>query len=85
MQVDASASIHGKAGPAVATGGALLFVASLLYGVWSYAWRFGIEAPAASIASHVSAAAIDVALFTAFAFHHSLFARAPLRRTFLRA
>ena len=77
-------------GRAFAWGGALLFAASLSYFLFTYAFTFGeIEqtSPAAAIL-------VDLALFTVFALHHSVFARervrawvartvpAPLERTF---
>lgn len=56
----------------VAWGGALMFVAALLYFFYSYIVRFAIVAgggaPAVSIA-------VDVLLFSCFALHHSLLAR----------
>ena len=63
----------------VAAVGALLFVISLLYGAWAYLWPFGIEARPTSASANRRAIAIDVLLFTAFAAHHSVFARLRLR------
>jgi len=61
----------------VTIGGALIFVASLITGGYAYAVPFGqpalLEHSARSIA-------IDVVLFVAFGLHHSLFARAGLKR-----
>jgi protein-S-isoprenylcysteine O-methyltransferase Ste14 len=56
--------------------GALLFFLALAYFLFSYLTTFGIPAPGA-----VDAAAItwDVALFTIFALHHSVFARLGVR------
>lgn len=55
--------------------GAGLFLASLLYFAWFYLVWLG--QPVAVAADRVPAAvAINVALFTAFALHHSIFARA---------
>ena len=79
MQVTAAAWIRGKTTAAVATAGALVFVGSLLYGAWSYAWRFGHDTRAASTAD-LPAVAFDLLLFTAFALHHSVFARRPVRQ-----
>jgi protein-S-isoprenylcysteine O-methyltransferase Ste14 len=59
-----------------AWGGGVVFVASLAYFLYSYLVRFGV--PAAS-GSASRAIAVDVALFTAFALHHSLFARLRLK------
>jgi protein-S-isoprenylcysteine O-methyltransferase Ste14 len=60
----------------VAWAGALVFALSLGYFAYSYAIRF-----AAVTAGEPDAVAItwDVALFTIFALHHSVFARLPLR------
>jgi protein-S-isoprenylcysteine O-methyltransferase Ste14 len=56
-------------------GGALLFAASLSYFLFTYAFTFGeIEQ-----ASPAAAIIIDVALFTVFALHHSVFARERVR------
>lgn len=67
----------------VPIGGGLVFVGSLLYFVASYAWRFDAAAPAAG--GLLQPIGIDVALFTAFALHHSVYARTGvkvwLRRT----
>ncbi len=61
---------------AVAWGGAMLFVAALAYFLFSYSVTFaeivGGDVTAASIA-------LDVALFSAFALHHSIFARDSVR------
>ena len=57
--------------------GALLFVASLLYFAFSYGWRFAEPSPGTPRAT--TAIVIDVLLFSAFALHHSLFARLRLK------
>ena len=57
-------------------GGGVLFVLSLACGIWSYTRLFGAVASAPSAAAPV---AIDFALFTVFALHHSFFARRGLR------
>jgi methanethiol S-methyltransferase len=70
---------HPAASPlaiAVAWGGAVLFVASLIYFLFAYLVRFGSAVPAGSWFPPV---AIDVAMFSLFALHHSLFARTPLK------
>src|SRR4051794_22088375 len=54
--------------------GALLFVASLVYFGVSYVWWFGDVAAQPPHANGV-AIAIDLLLFSAFALHHSIFAR----------
>lgn len=64
-----------------AVAGALLFVASLGYFGWC--WVRAFDAPALGD-SGLGPAAVDVALFTLFAFHHSLFARTGLKRWVLR-
>ena len=60
---------------AFAWSGALLFAAALAWFVYQYLITFG----AAVSASAPHAAAFDIALFSLFAFHHSLFARTPIR------
>jgi protein-S-isoprenylcysteine O-methyltransferase Ste14 len=55
--------------------GALLFLASLLYGGLVYVVAFGHVAGPWSFADGWPAVAADTALFTLFALHHSLFAR----------
>jgi protein-S-isoprenylcysteine O-methyltransferase Ste14 len=54
--------------------GGVVFVASLLYFAYAYLGRFG--EPADSTAPFLTAVLVNVALFAAFAGHHSLFARA---------
>lgn len=60
----------------VAWAGAVVFVASLVYFLFMYAVRFGEPAP---ITSAAAAVLIDTLLFTAFALHHSVFARGAVR------
>jgi len=50
------------------------FVGALLFGVYAYLVRWGRPAP-----FHPPALAVDVVLFSAFALHHSLFARDPIK------
>lgn len=57
--------------------GAALFLASLGHFLFSYGIRFG-EPVAGPF--DPAAAAVDIALFSAFALHHSLFARTPIRQ-----
>jgi methanethiol S-methyltransferase len=57
--------------------GALLFFGSLTFFLFSYTVTFG--RPASASAPRASAATIDVLLFTAFALHHSVFARDRVR------
>lgn len=70
-----------EAAPSVARAfawtGAALFLVSLSYFLFSYAVTFGETAPADG--STAPAVLSDVALFTVFALHHSLFARAGAR------
>jgi len=61
----------------IALAGLLVFGASLIYFVYCYAVVFGRSIPGAI---DPSAIAIDVGLFSAFAFHHSVFARDGWRR-----
>jgi methanethiol S-methyltransferase len=62
-------------------GGALLFFLSLAYFLFSYLTTFGIPAAGAFDASAVT---WNVALFTIFALHHSVFARLGVRGWLLR-
>jgi protein-S-isoprenylcysteine O-methyltransferase Ste14 len=57
--------------------GAALFLAALLHFVWRY---FGAFDASGGSLDPVWAALLDVALFSAFALHHSLFARSGLKR-----
>jgi protein-S-isoprenylcysteine O-methyltransferase Ste14 len=61
---------------ALAWSGAFLFAASLAFFLYAYLVRFGRTVPGARI---LSAIAIDTALFSVFALHHSLFARTALK------
>jgi methanethiol S-methyltransferase len=61
---------------AFAWAGAVLFAAALAYFLFSYSLTFG-EITAGPIAP--GAIAFDIALFSAFALHHSIFARIPVR------
>jgi methanethiol S-methyltransferase len=61
---------------AFAWAGAVLFAAALAYFLFSYSVTFA-ENTAGTIAPGVIA--IDVVLFSAFALHHSIFARIPVR------
>lgn len=61
--------------------GALLFVLSLAYFLVAYVTRFGASARGGDAGRAV---AWNVALFTAFALHHSIFAREPIRRWMAR-
>ena len=61
-----------------AWGGAALFLASLSCFGWFYLVRLGDAHPVSADAV-LSAAAIDITLFTVFALHHSVFARIGAR------
>jgi methanethiol S-methyltransferase len=65
-------------GRALALGGGLLFAWSLLYFAASYLWWF--DPPAGAPPVLAAPIAVDVALFTVFALHHSVFARTGLKR-----
>ncbi len=65
------------AGAAFVLIGGVIFVASLLGFV--HAWFFRWGQPAGASGSAVVAIAVDVLLFTAFAMHHSAFARLGVR------
>lgn len=56
--------------------GAVLFAAALAYFLFTYSVTFG-EIATGDVTT--GAVAIDVALFSAFALHHSIFARSPVR------
>lgn len=64
---------------AFALAGGLLFVFSLFYGVYAYLGPFGAVAGPWSFAAAAGPILTDVLLFTIFAGHHSLFARAGLK------
>lgn len=65
----------------LAWAGALLFAASLGYFLFSYAVTFGEITTGPASAADVAA---DIALFSVFALHHSLFARARVRARIAR-
>ena len=67
---------------AFAIAGGLLFAASLLYFAWQYLRGFDQPTPADATGRAVL---INVALFTVFALHHSVFARAGLKAAIARA
>jgi protein-S-isoprenylcysteine O-methyltransferase Ste14 len=56
----------------IAWGGALVFLVSLLWGAYSYLFRFGFPPTRSSPAAAIT---WDVCLFSLFAAHHSLLAR----------
>jgi hypothetical protein len=62
-----------------AVAGGLMFVVSLVFFGVSYAWWFGSVSPWSGVDA-LTAALIDLGLFSAFAFHHSLFARSWAHR-----
>jgi protein-S-isoprenylcysteine O-methyltransferase Ste14 len=65
--------IHSQIGSLVAWTGAAVFLWSLLYAFYSYVVRF---VPAPTSDGWASALAVNVLLFSAFALHHSVLARA---------
>ena len=67
---------HHTAARAFAWSGAVLFAAALTYFLFSYAVTFGEIAQGTS---EPRAVLLDVALFSVFALHHSVFARRPVR------
>jgi methanethiol S-methyltransferase len=67
--------------PLIAWSGGLLFVCALAWFVYSYLVRFG--RPAAP-GPALPAVALDVALFSVFALHHSLLARTRAKRWVVR-
>jgi len=68
---------------AVAAGGGIAFAFALAYGAWCYVR--GFDRAASADASNVGAILVNVALFTGFALHHSLFARLGLKAWITRA
>jgi protein-S-isoprenylcysteine O-methyltransferase Ste14 len=62
--------------------GALLFVLSLAYFLFSYLTVFGVPASGGNLVAPIT---WNVALFTGFALHHSLFARERVRAAITRA
>ncbi|MEO6213612.1 MAG: isoprenylcysteine carboxylmethyltransferase family protein [Vicinamibacterales bacterium] len=65
--------------------GAAAFAASLVYFLYSYFFSFGVPPPSpADLRNTLVPIGIDVGLFTAFAVHHSLFARTRVK-TIVRA
>jgi protein-S-isoprenylcysteine O-methyltransferase Ste14 len=69
---------------AVATLGGLTFVASLVYFGLSYAGRYGVDFGPFASRSPLVPVAVDSALFTTFALHHSIFARTGLKAAVAR-
>ena len=65
----------------IALGGLVFFVDALLYFAYRYVVVFGGEAPGPISARAI---AIDVALFSIFALHHSIFARDTFRNRITR-
>jgi len=65
----------------IALGGGLVFAGSLLYFTWQYAFAF--DAPAAG-ESWGLPTTINLLLFSAFAMHHSLFARSGFKDALTR-
>ena len=61
---------------AAAWGGGLLFTAALGYFLYAFLVRFGRPAVAGPVTAPIF---VDLGLFSAFALHHSLFARPPLK------
>lgn len=70
---------HAQVG--IAWAGAALFAGSLAYFLFSYVVTFG-EITAGTL--RPAAVVADIGLFTAFALHHSVFAREPVRRLVAR-
>jgi protein-S-isoprenylcysteine O-methyltransferase Ste14 len=58
--------------------GGALFVLSLAVTAWWYAWPLGTTAPNGRV-SPLASAALDVLIFSVFALHHSVFARAGVK------
>jgi protein-S-isoprenylcysteine O-methyltransferase Ste14 len=71
-----TSSAPSAAAIAVAWSGAAAFVGSLIFFLYAYLVRFAAAPPAGS---RLRPVAIDLALFSLFALHHSLLARTPLK------
>ena len=71
-------STGGAAARSFAIAGGVVFVFSLSFTAWSYAWRFGAASTGST--SVIVPAAFNTILFTAFALHHSVFARTSVRQ-----
>jgi protein-S-isoprenylcysteine O-methyltransferase Ste14 len=69
---------------AIAIVGGLSFAASPVYFALSYAGRFGRDTPPSSVEHPLVPVVVDVALFSAFALHHSIFARSGLKAAIAR-
>src|SRR5918996_3469233 len=74
----------GRAGRLVAWLGGAAFVASLGYFVYAYAVRFGQAASLPVTSDLTNPVIINLALFTAFAAHHSVMARAGAKQWIAR-
>jgi methanethiol S-methyltransferase len=79
--VHASSQAQSAAVRGFAWGGAAVFVASLLYFLFSYDVTF----VSADSEGHIGAVAWNTALFSVFALHHSVFARTGIRAAIQRA
>jgi protein-S-isoprenylcysteine O-methyltransferase Ste14 len=71
-------STGGAAARSFAIAGGGVFVVSLAYTAWSYAGPFGVTIGDSTSVS--VPAALNIVLFTAFALHHSVFARSAVRQ-----
>ena len=80
-RVPSASGREARGGRAFAWLGALLFVASLAYFLFTYAFTFGEKQKATAVESAI---AWDFGLFTVFALHHSLFARERVRAVVAR-
>jgi methanethiol S-methyltransferase len=75
----------GRAGRVLAWGGGGAFVASLGYFIYAYLWRFGRPVAESTAAGAVVAPLlINLLLFTVFAMHHSVMARAGAKQWIAR-
>jgi protein-S-isoprenylcysteine O-methyltransferase Ste14 len=64
---------------AFAVAGGLLFVASLVYGIRGFAANFDAPVRPGSIQDSVLPTVVNLALFSGFALHHSVFARTGIK------
>lgn len=79
-RADRRPTSHATGVRGVALAGGLLFLVSLIYGAARFVDDFGAGHAGSDDIRGTSAAIIDVLLFSAFAMHHSLFARLGLKQ-----
>ena len=71
---------HSPAGVVLALAGGLVFVGALGVGAIAYVWWFAVDAGPWSAPAAMRAIFVNALLFSAFALHHSAFARTGVRQ-----